>query len=272
MDSRANAARAVGILRGQAAIPDLLEAMKTKNDAILYESLIAIQKIRDRSAGPSIRYLLRDLDERVQIAALETTGILQNKEALPDLVNALNRAHTPKVRRAALSAIAMIPDESSRTLFIRYLSDKDDALRGAAAEGFARLKSVADRPVIQKAYDEEGKASPRLSMAFALVSLGAVEVSEFSPLQLLVNTLNSKARQGEALGLLIELARDSKIRTALYPMLVTGTKDEKIYLARVLAACGDAESVASLEKVSRDLDAEVAQEGLRALKSLRARL
>src|SRR6266850_4754554 len=40
MESRANAARAVGILRGQAAIPDLLEAMKTKDDAVLYESLI----------------------------------------------------------------------------------------------------------------------------------------------------------------------------------------------------------------------------------------
>src|SRR5438445_6931948 len=67
MESRANAARAVGILRGQAAIPDLLEAMKSKDDAVLYEALIAIQKIREPSAGPRIRYLLRDLDERVQI-------------------------------------------------------------------------------------------------------------------------------------------------------------------------------------------------------------
>src|SRR5579862_2811333 len=49
MESRANAARAVGILRGQAAIPDLLDAMKSKNDAVLYESLIAIQKIHDKN-------------------------------------------------------------------------------------------------------------------------------------------------------------------------------------------------------------------------------
>src|SRR6266404_4970008 len=96
MESRANAARAVGILRGQAAIPDLLEAMKSKDDAVLYESLIAIQKIRDRSAAAGIRYLLRDLDERVQVAAIDTTGILQYQEALPDLVDALNRARTPK--------------------------------------------------------------------------------------------------------------------------------------------------------------------------------
>jgi HEAT repeat protein len=272
MESRANAARAVGILRGQAAIPDLVEAMKTKDGTVIYESVIAIQKIRDRSAAPRIRYLLRDLDERVQIAAIETTGILQNEEALPDLVDALNRASSQKVKRAALTAIAMVPSESSRAIFQRFLEDKDDAMRGAAAEGFGRLKNPADKAAMEKAFQAEGKASPRLSMAFALVALGNTEISEFSPLQLVINTLNSRARQGEAFALLAELARDAKIRAALYPAIAAGTKDEKIYLARVLARSGDKDSIESLEKVSHDLDAEVAQEGLRALQNLRARL
>jgi HEAT repeat protein len=272
MESRANAARAVGILRGRAAIPDLLDAMKSKNDAVLYESLIAIQKIRDKDTAPKLRYLLRDLDEKVQFAAVETTGILQNKEALPDLVDVLNRARSPKIRRGALTAIAMMPDESSRALLNRYLSDKDDAMRAASAEGFARLRNPQDRPAIQAAYEREGKASPRLSMAFALVALGAVEVSEFSPLQLLINTLNSRARQGEAVAFLTELARDPAIRASLYPALTGGMKDEKIYLARVMARSGDKDSLTPLEKVSHDVDAEVAQEGLRALQNLRARL
>jgi HEAT repeat protein len=272
MDSRANAARAVGILRDQAAIPDLLDAMKSKDGAVLYESLIAIQKIRDMDAAPKLRYLLRDLDEKVQLAAVETTGILQNKEALPDLVDVLNRARTPKVRRAALTAIAMMPDASSRALLNRYLSDKDDAMRAAAAEGFARLKNPEDRPLVQKAYEQEGKASPRLSMAFALVALGSVEITEFSPLQLLINTLNSRVRQGEAVAFLTELARDPKIRASLYPALTGGAKDEKIFLSRVMARSGDKDSLPPLEKVSHDTDAEVAQEGLRALQNLRARL
>src|SRR5437899_5855302 len=101
MESRANAARAIGILRGRAAIPDLLTAMKSKNDAVLYESLIAIQKIHDKNVAPKLRYLLNDLDEKVQLAAIETTGILQNREALPDLVDVLNRSRSAKVRRAA---------------------------------------------------------------------------------------------------------------------------------------------------------------------------
>ena len=272
MESRANAARAVGVLRGKAAIPDLFDAMKSKDNAVLYESLIAIQKIRDRDAAPKIRYLLRDLDERVQFAAVETTGILQNKEALPDLVDVLNRARSSKIRRGALTAIAMMPDESNRALLTRYLSDKEDAMRAAAAEGFARLRNPADMPMVKQAYEREGKASPRLSMAFAMVSLGAVEVSEFSPLQLLINTLNLRARQGEAFAFLIELARDPKIRASLYPALTGGAKDEKIYLSRVMARSGDKDSLTPLEKVSHDADPEVAQEGLRALQNLRARL
>ena len=36
----------------------------------MYESLIALQKIRDPAAGPGMAFLLRDLDEKVQMAAL----------------------------------------------------------------------------------------------------------------------------------------------------------------------------------------------------------
>ena len=198
---------------------------------------------------------------------------MQNKEALADLVDALNRAQSQKVRRAALTAIAMIPKESSRAIYNRYLSDKEDAMRAAAAEGFGRLKDPADRPALEKAYKEEGKALPRLSIAYALVSDGNLEVSEFSPLQVLINTLNSKARQGVAYALLVELARDAKIRRlALSRHDGRTRKDEKIYLARILARSGDKDSLPSLEKVSHDTDADVAQEGVRALQNLRARL
>jgi HEAT repeat protein len=272
MEARAHAARAVGILRGSAALPDLFDALKSKDNAVMYESIIAIQKIRDKSAAPKIRYLLRDLNERVQLAAIETTGLLDNRDALPDLAGVLNTSKSAKVRRAALTSIAMMPDPANRPLYTTYLTDRDDAMRAAAAEGFARLKDPADLKAVQQAYEDENKISPRLSMAFALVSLGKTEVSELSPLQLLINTLNSAAHQGEALAFLVELARDPKIRASLYPALTGGAKDEKIYLARVMARSGGADSVPPLEKVSRDTDSAVAQEGVRALQNLRARL
>jgi HEAT repeat protein len=270
-ESRANAARAIGILRGKAAIPDLVQAMHSKDTAVIYESLVALQKIRDPEAASSIAFLLRDIDPKVQVAALETTGLLQNKSALPDLVDVVNHARDSKVRRAALTAIAMLPAESSREIYARYIGDKDEKMRAAAAEGYARLKNPADLPMLEKAYRDEGKTSPRLSMAFAQVMLGKTEVSEFSPLQFLINTLNSAAYHGEAFPFLIELARNPSVRKSLYTPLLQGTKDEKIYLARVMARSGDKDDVPQLEKLSHDTDPEVAQEGLRALRNLQAR-
>jgi HEAT repeat protein len=272
MDVRANAARAVGILRGKEAVPDLLAALRTKDSSVLYESLIALEKIRDESAGPKMSFLLRDLDQKVQLAAIETTGLLRNQEAIPDLIGVLNRAKDAKVRRAALSSLAMMPDPRSRPLFAQYLKDKDDRMRAAAAEGYARLHTPADLPVVEQAWKDESKAQPRISLAFAIVSLGKTDTSEFSPLQYLINTLNSSAYKGEALPFLIELARDTRVRAALYPAIDRGTRDEKIGIARVLARSGDRQSVPYLEKLSRDTDAEVAKEGLLAMRNLQARL
>ena len=165
----------------------------------------------------------------------------------------------------------MLPAESSREIYARYLGDKDDKMRAAAAEGYARLKNPADLPMLEKAYQDEGKTSPRLSMAFAQVMLGKTEVSEFSPLQFLVNTLNSAAYQGVAFPFLVELARDPGVRKSLYTPLLQGTRDEKINLARVMARSGDKSDAPQLEKLSHDTDPEVAQEGLRALRNLQAR-
>jgi HEAT repeat protein len=272
MDARANAARAIGILRGKAAVPDLIEALHSKDSAVLYESLNALQKIRDESAAPRISFLLHDLDPKVQVAAIETTGLLQNKAAVPNLTDVLGRTRDSKVKRAALTAIAMLPVEQSRTLYALYIHDKDDKLRAAAAEGFARLKNPGDLPMLQQAWQDEGKPNPRLSLAFALVMLGKTEVSEFSPLQFLINNLNSAAYKGEAFPFLVELARDPGVRSALYTPLTTGTKDEKIGIAGVLARSGDKQSLTALQKVSNDPDADVQKEVLRAIRTLQTRV
>src|SRR6266849_3511227 len=115
MEARANAARALGILRAKAAVPDLLAALrsKDKDTDVIFESLIALQKIRDESAAPGVAYLLRDHDQRVQLAAIETVGLLQNKTSVPQLLDVLENSRNTKVKRAALTSLAMLPDEKS---------------------------------------------------------------------------------------------------------------------------------------------------------------
>ena len=274
VEARANAARALGILRAKAAVPELVAALrsKDKDTDVIYESLIALQKIRDESAAPGVAFLLRDLDLKVQLAAIETVGLLQNKSSAPQLVDVLENSRNIKVKRSALTSLAMLAEQSSRPVFARYLNDKDEGLRAAAAEGFGRLKNPADMPMLEKAFEEEGKTPPRLALAFAQVMLGKTEISEFSPFQLLINTLNSMAYRGVAYAYLVEVARNPVLRPPLYHAVDIGTKDEKVYLARVLAVSGGQDTVSCLEKLSHDGDGEVAQEGLRALRSLRARL
>lgn len=274
MDARANAARAAGILRAREAVPDLEQALRSRDTQVIYETLIAFQKIGDQSAGPSVAFLLNDLSEKVLLAAVETTGLLQNREAINDLRGLLDRSKSMKVKRAALTALAQMPDESLHGVYAAYLANSDEGLREAAAEGFARLKNSVDLDSAENAFKNEQKTGPRLSLAFALVALGKHETGEYDPLRYLVNNLNSAAYRGTARPYLIELARDPEVRRALYAFLQepTATKEEKTGLAQVFAQSGDQDSIAPLEALSKDPDNDISQEAFRSLKSLRARL
>jgi HEAT repeat protein len=272
MEVRASACRAVGILRGRTAVPDLVEALRTKDNTVMYEALVAIRKIGDASAGPKITYLLRDLDDRIQSVAIETAGLLQAKDGLPALRGIVARPRGSKSERAALGAIAMMPEPADRAMLQRYLTSKDDRLRAAAAEGLGRIGDPGDRAAIDKIWKDDDKMPPRLASAFAITLAGDVDLAQNGPFRYLLNTLNSAAWRDTASAYLIEAVRRPAVLAALHQPLETATKDEKIQLARILAVSGDATVVPWLDSLSRDPDNQVAQEGLRALRSLRSRL
>jgi HEAT repeat protein len=273
-EARAVAARAAGILRGQGAVPDLTQALLSKNSRLIYESLIALQKIRDPKAAPAVRFLLRDLDERVRITAIETSGLLRDAGAVNDLRDSLDRSKSMRVKHAALQSLAEIADPSTHALFKVYLDNRDDGLRAVAAEGLARVNDPADGVTIEKAFNSETKGGPRLADAFALVRYGSTDMTEFGALRYLVNQLNSSAEKDAATAYLTEVASDTAVRQALYPALQnpSATKAEKIGLGAVLAASGDRDTRPYLQTLSQDPDSEVAQAGLRALRNLNARL
>lgn len=269
---RATAARAVGVLRGKAAVPDLLDALRSKDDRLMIESMIALQKIGDPSAGPRVAFLVRDLEERVQITALETVGLLRATEAAPEVREALERARTPKVRQAALSALAMLPDPANRQIFLQNLSDRDDGVRAAAAEGLGRIGNPEDKPAIQAIYDNERSARAKMAQAFALVALGSLDYESFSPLRYLVQTLNSRSWRGVAQAFLIEAARNERVRRKLLENWNGHTKDERIGMGWVLAYSGSQESLQYLQAMSEDQETAISQEGIRALRTLRGRI
>ena len=270
---KAAAARAAGILRGRDAIDALTAALRTKDDAVLFESVTAIEKIRDPRPATSLVLLFRDPKERVQLAALEAAGLLKNREVIPDLEKTLTLPMSSKARKAAIGALGQLVSYNSRPIFEKSLEDKDDGVRAAAAEALGRLKNPADSKRLETLFKDEGRMEPRLAQAFALVSLGNQEYKEFSPLKYLTDSLNSKAWGGVAEAYVTELTREPAILSAIYSTMNVGnTKDEKIRLARALSLSGDKSSIDKVEILTRDANPEVAGESLRALRVLKARL
>src|SRR5262249_10596039 len=155
--------------------------------------------------------------------------------ASKDVRDAFEHARTPKVKRTAAASLAMIADPNDHPQFISFLADKDDGVRAAGAEGLGRLQNPVDLTTLTKLFAGEKSTNARLSEAFGLVRLGNLDLADLMPLRYLISTLNLKSYSGVALPFLVELTRDPKVRTAIYPALTRASKQERIGLAQVLA-------------------------------------
>jgi HEAT repeat protein len=271
-DARANAARAAGILRDKAAVPALLQGLHSKDGQMIVECLIALQKIGDTNAGPGLTFLTHDLEDRVQITALETIGVLRCVMCASDVRLAVKDARNVKVQRAALQALAMLGLPDDRPVFRQYANDSDAGLRAAALEGLGRIREPADTSLLQEAYDEPNSDwRVHLAAAFALVDEGKVSSDEFAPLPYLFETLNTRPRANVANAYLTELARRDDVLNVLAKMAPQATKDQKEALCWIFAASGNPNVVPALNNLSRDIDPDVALAASNALRIVKAR-
>ncbi len=272
VDARTNAARAAGILRLRTAVPSLLSSLRVRDSQLIFESLVALQKIKDPAVGPGVSPVATDLDERIQITALETIGILRSLPSAPNVRTALTNARSVKVRRAALEALAMLGIAGDRSTFQQYAEDRDPELRAAALEGLGRIREPEDYPLIERAYNE-GDVDWRihLAAAFALVDQGKVDTSDFSPLPYLLENLTMKSRSTVASAYLAELVRRDDVRKALVPLISHASRDQKLALCSVLGESQSEDAIPVLTTLSRDIDPDVSLAAAKALKTLQAR-
>lgn len=266
-ESRANAARALGILRGRDAVDALLDGVRSRNTMIILESVLAIKKILDPAAGSEIVFLLRDLDPEVQEAVIRTVGQLRTREAVPELIVIIENTDKDRIRRQAMIALAKIPGNGQRNLFLRFLTDKDKGMRAAAAEGLARVGHPDDLRVVDHHFSLEKSTSAKLSLAFAAALMGNLVRLDY-----LVEGLNSKVHRLEARPFLVELSRNTEVLKRLYIPLSTGTVPQRRHLAFVLSRSGTAESLPHLQNLTRDSNNDVASAAIEAMRVLQARL
>jgi HEAT repeat protein len=271
MDIRANAARAAGILRDRAALDALQQSLRTKDTALILESLIALQKIHDPAAGPSVSFLARDLDDRVQATALETIGALRSLDSAPDVRNAFKNARNKSLRRSALNALAMLGLAGDRPLFLQYASDRDDQLRAAAVEGLGRIREPEDTPLLQNAYNEPNiDWRIHLAAAYGLVSQGNVDTSDVGPLRFLIQNLDLKNRDTVSSAYLQELCRRDDVVGAIGKMINDVSSDQKVALCGILAEAHNPQGLPLLSSLTHDRNSEVALAAVRAQRVLQS--
>lgn len=271
-DARSNAALAAGILRARPAVPALVKGLKSKENDMIFECLIALQKIQDPSAGPAVGFLARDLDERIQITALETIGLLRSLDSAPDVRAALKGGRNLKIRRAALEALAMLGIPGDRATFQQNAQSGDAEMRASALEGLGRIREPEDFRLLKAAYDEPNADwRIHLAAAFALANQGKVDTEQFSPLPYLVENLNTNGRADTARAYLKELTRHEDARASMVKLLSETTKDQKMQLCAIFGASRSEDMLPALKKLSRDGDPDVAFAASKAIRILQAR-
>jgi HEAT repeat protein len=271
-DARSNAALAAGILRARPAVPALTKGLRSKENDMIFECLIALQKIQDPSAGPAVSFLARDLDDRIQITALETIGLLRSLDSAPDVRYALKSGRNLKIRRAAMETLAMLGIPGDRATFQQYTESGDAEMRAAAIEGLGRTREPEDFRLLKAAYDEPNADwRVHLAAAFALANQGKVDTEQFSPLPYLVESLNTKGRAEFASAYLKELARHEDARGSLVKLIPDATKDQKLQLCSVFGASRSDDLLPALNQLSKDGDPDVAFAAQKAIRILKAR-
>lgn len=271
-DAKLQAAQALATLRAKEELPELYPLLQSKDDALMLAALRAIEVAGDKQAAGETIFLLRDLNDRIQARAISINGIFRNEAALPDLAEVFARGRSGQSRAAALEAIAMIASPESKSLFEQNLGERDEKLRGSAAEGLGRIGATDAKARLEELYQGESNLRARLGQAFALVKLGQLDGGEFSPLTYLFNSLNSAAWNDFAKTYLTELSRDEAVRNVLKEKIPTATRSEKIGLARILAVEGGRGDAAAIDALSKDRDSAVAEEGIKAARAMSARL
>jgi HEAT repeat protein len=261
------AAKGLGILVAQAAVPDLVKAAHSSDEILSLESLNALSKIKDKSAGPQLVDLLDSPIKDIKQRAAVTIGILRTQQAVPKLQSIFESDTDQKDKEKALEGLAYLGAPVSNPLFTKALWSDDRVIRTSAAEGLARIADPKTLPELEKAVMAERDADAELAIEYAITALGKLDY-----LSDLVNELSSKTRGDVAQPYLIELSRTPGFLVKLYPYLQSPNAGVRKRLCAVLMFSGDQTSLDQLDRLSHDPNGDVSAQALRAKRALRARL
>lgn len=279
-DVRISAVRALGVLRGTAAIPHLADALSADQD-LRIEVLRAFIKIGDQSAGPHLIPFFRDSDQKVRTQAMVAAGMLKYKPAVepllsvyglgPEKKGALVKvgervkgglAYLPQRDEAALWALSLIGDEKAEQTFVENMTDKDADRRQYAIEGLARIADPRYEDQISRLVLTEKNNDVKLAEYWALYRMGSV-----TNIQFVVRKLDTD-QESQARAYLMEATSPAD----LFPYIRSSSKEVSQKVIEILGRIGDQETIKELEPVVRTSSASTSDIATVAIKRIEWRM
>ena len=260
---RLNAAKALGVLKAENAIPKMLEAMKTGDSKLRIALLRSLYKIGNPSVDTGILPYLNDADKDVRDETMLTLGLFRSRKALPEVQKIYEKNPDSKLRLKALQAISLIGDPSSKELFQRNLRDPDAQYRQYAAEGLARIADASLTEEISRTLINEKKEPTQLALSFALYRMGRREY-----LDKLVTALGSRQYHDQVEAYFLEMGKP--LSYELVNFLNNPDPHVRARLCSVLGQIGDKSILDKINPLLKDPNTEVVSEATQAVKRLGA--
>jgi len=279
-DVRVSAVRALGVLRGTAAIPQLADTLSADQD-LRIEVLRAFIKIGDQSAGPHLIPFFRDSDQKVRTQAMVAAGMLKYKPGVEPLLAVYGLgpekkgtfkivgervkgglAYLPPRDEAALWALSLIGDEKAEQTFVENLGDKDADRRQYAIEGLARIADPRYQDQISRLVLTEKNGDVKLAEYWALYKMAST-----TNIQFIVRKLETD-QEGQARAYLME----SNSPADLFPYIQSSSKEVRQKVIEILGRIGDQETIKELEPIVRTSSAATADTATVAIKRIEWRM
>jgi HEAT repeat protein len=279
-DARISAIRAIGVLRGAAAIPSIADAFNADQD-LRIEVLRAFIKIGDQSAGPHLIPFFRDSNQKVRTQAMVAAGMLKYKPAVEPLLSVYGLGpekkgtfkkvtdrvkgrltYLPPRDEAALWALSLIGDEKAEQTFVENMTDNDADRRQYAIEGLARIADPRYMDQISRLVLTEKNNDVRIAEYWALYRMGST-----ANIQYVVRKLETD-QENQVRAYLLE----STSPADLYPYVRSSSKEVSQKVIEILGRIGDPETIKELEPVVRTSSASTADVATVAIKRIEWRM
>src|SRR5215510_5662370 len=276
---RISAIRALGVLRGSLAVPQLADALNADQD-VRIEVLRAFIKIGDQSAGPNLIPFFRDSDHKIRTQAMVAAGLLKYKPAVEPLLSVygLGRekkgtfksggdrvkgrlTYLPARDEAALWALSLKGDEKAEQTFVENMTDNDADRRQYAIEGLARIGDVRYLDQISRMVLTEKNGDVKLAEYWALYKMGSTP-----NIQYIVRKLETD-QSDQARAYLLE-----SNPVDLYPHIKSSSKEVRHKVIEILGRTGDQDTIKELEPMVRTSSSSTADTATLAIKRIEWRI